>query len=86
MLVKNGNIVGSGVNTFRNDPAFVIAQSTEYSVHAEKVALRRAGDKARGAVIYVARVNSQGEPRLSRPCNHCYPDLVEAGIKVIIST
>lgn len=88
MVVNSGRVVGIGVNTFRNVPDnmsdnHIISGCT---THAEINALKRAGANARGATVYIARVNSKGHTRFSRPCNNCYKSLVTAGVKTIIYT
>lgn len=87
-MVKNGNVLAIGINTLRNDPAFVHRNETKsgvHSYHAEIVAMRRVRGSLEGATIYVAR-EMHGKPSLSRPCNRCYRAIVAAGIKEIIYT
>ena len=40
----------------------------------------------KGGTIYVARVNRQGNPMISRPCDRCYEAIVDAGITKIVYT
>lgn len=67
VIVNNGEIVGEGHHAFFGGP------------HAEVVALKRAGDKARGGTLYVTL----------EPCVHfgktppCAPQIVDAGIKQV---
>lgn len=68
VIVKHGHILGVSPNLVKNDPRFV--NYKECHVHAELAALRRA-NYPRKATIYVARVNNQGEDRMSRPCINC---------------
>nr|WP_077065003.1 bifunctional diaminohydroxyphosphoribosylaminopyrimidine deaminase/5-amino-6-(5-phosphoribosylamino)uracil reductase RibD [Mannheimia massilioguelmaensis] len=70
VLVKNGNIVGKGFHFKAGEP------------HAEVMAMREAGEKAKGATAYVTL----------EPCSHfgrtppCAKGLIEAGIaKVIVA-
>lgn len=90
VITKGGRVMAVGINKFRNDPAVVPADQNEhgratiFSVCAERDALSRVVD-ARGAVVYVARVSSQG-PALSRPCSICRKALKEAGVKAVVYT
>lgn len=67
LLVKDGRIVGEGYHRRAGMP------------HAEVEALRKAGDKARGATIYVTL----------EPCCHwgrtppCADELIEAGVRCV---
>ena len=87
VIVKGGRVLSVGINKFRNHPAIIESDmiKTSCSVHAEIDALRKIKD-ARGATIYVARVNKGGLERLSRPCDHCYNAIDRAGISKIIYT
>jgi deoxycytidylate deaminase len=88
VIVRGGSVLSVGVNTGRNHPT-VFDNSAEMSlfssVHAESMALRIAR-RTVGATMYIARVNKQGVPRLSRPCNRCFIELLQAGIKEIVYT
>ena len=69
VLVKDGKVVGKGFHAKAGEP------------HAEVVALREAGEKARGATAYVTL----------EPCSHfgrtppCAKGLVEAGVSKVIA-
>lgn len=88
IVVRGGSLMGTGYNKHRNNPAFlaedIVRENTTY--HAEAVAIRSAGDNCRGGVIYIARVNRQGEDRNSRPCVYCRILIEEVGIKKIVYT
>ncbi|MEH1988384.1 bifunctional diaminohydroxyphosphoribosylaminopyrimidine deaminase/5-amino-6-(5-phosphoribosylamino)uracil reductase RibD [Nostoc sp.] len=68
VIVKDGEIVGEGFHPRAGEP------------HAEVFALREAGDRARGATIYVSL----------EPCNHygrtppCSEGLIEAGVAKVV--
>ncbi|MDZ7964973.1 MAG: bifunctional diaminohydroxyphosphoribosylaminopyrimidine deaminase/5-amino-6-(5-phosphoribosylamino)uracil reductase RibD [Nostoc sp. DedSLP03] len=68
VIVKDGEIVGEGFHPRAGEP------------HAEVFALRAAGDRARGATIYVSL----------EPCNHygrtppCSEGLIEAGMAKVV--
>lgn len=92
VIVKSGRVVAVGVNKWRNKALINIApdQTGQYyphlSYHAETDALSRLQNNAEGAIIYVARVNQNGEQKFSRPCDNCYEALKDAGVKKIIYT
>jgi len=68
ILVKDGIPVGEGYHAKAGEP------------HAEIIALQKAGDKARGATLYINL----------EPCSHygktppCAPALIEAGVKKVV--
>ncbi len=68
VIVKDGEIIGEGFHPRAGEP------------HAEVFALRAAGDRARGATIYVSL----------EPCNHygrtppCSEALVKAGVEKVV--
>lgn len=88
LIVRGGSVISMGVNHDRNFPTVFgdlsLAQSFA-SVHAEISALNQTKNPE-GAVIYIARVNKAGIPRMSRPCDRCFIKLIQAGIKEIIYT
>jgi len=88
VVVKNGNIVGIGFNKYRNNPDQVSPEhiKTDCSYHAEFLALRQAGEKCKGATLYVARLNSDGLDRYSEPCNNCKQVINTAQIKRVVYT
>lgn len=87
VVVKAGKPVSLGVNKWRNRD--MVQRQKEYSpdltTHAEIDALSRVSDP-RGAVVYVARVGKQGEPKFSRPCDNCAKALNAMGVKTVIYT
>jgi deoxycytidylate deaminase len=88
VIVKNGNVVGTGWNKFRNDPDQVSPEhiKTDCSYHAEFIALRQAGTNAKGATLYVARVNKAGLDRNSKPCDNCNQVISQSQIKRVVFT
>lgn len=88
VVVKSGRVVGVGYNKFKNHPD-VVPESlikVHCSRHAEEVAIREAGSNAKGAILYVARVNNQGLDRNSKPCVVCSKLIKKSGIKKVIYT
>lgn len=80
IVVKHGHVLGSSPNLWKNDPKNVDFQHA--SVHAEIAALRKAGWPKK-VDLYVARVNGNGESRLSKPCANCQAVLDEMKIRVV---
>lgn len=92
VIVKSGRVISVGVNKWRNK-AFIENEhntpspySNMLSYHAEIDALNRAGTNLNGAVIYVARINTEKEHKFSRPCNNCMEAIYAAGVKKIVYT
>lgn len=89
VVVKGGRVLGTGWNKNRNHPAVVSPEhiKSDCSYHAEEVAIREAGESnVRGAIIYVARVNKNGDDRDSKPCPKCTSLIEKVGIKRVIFT
>jgi deoxycytidylate deaminase len=88
VVVKSGRVVGTGFNKDRNNPYYVSPEhiKSHCSVHAEVDAIRDANWNVKGAVLYVARVNSHGQDRDSKPCIRCQVVIEEAQIKKVIYT
>lgn len=89
IIVKGGRVMGTGFNKNRNHPTVVSPEhiKTDCSYHAEEVAIREAGeDNVKGAIIYVARVNKNGQDRDSKPCAKCASLIEKAGIKRVVFT
>jgi len=88
VVVKSGRVVGTGFNKYKNHPNSIESHRIKMhcSRHAEQIAIKQAGVNARGAILYVARINRQGLDRNSKPCHVC-ADLIElSGIKRVIYT
>ena len=89
VVVKGGRVLGIGWNKVRNHPTIVSPEhiKSDCSYHAEQVAVREAGeDNVRGAILYVARVNKQGQDRDSKPCPRCSAMIRSLGIKRVVFT
>lgn len=89
VVVRGGRVLAVGVNRWRNRHTVIVPVQDEYnltiSYHAEAEALSRVSD-ATGATIYIARIDAQGRPRFSRPCENCAKLLEAAGVKRVIYT
>ena len=85
--MKGGRILGRGTNKDRNDPEFITCAPGDYGTHAEITALKSCGTTPiKGGTLYVARVGSAGDPRMSKPCPACQDALRKAGIKKVVFT
>lgn len=88
VVVKSGRVFGTGYNKNKNSPLRVSPEhiKTHCSRHAEIEAIRDAGFDVEGAVLYVARVNKQGQARNSKPCKYCQVVISATKIKKVIYT
>lgn len=88
VVVKSGRVIGTGYNKNKNHPMQVSPEhiKTHCSRHAEVEAIRDAGFAVEGAILYVARVNSQGIDRNSKPCKYCQAVIDATNIKKVIYT
>lgn len=75
-------------NRYRNHPKYVSPEhiKEECSVHAEAAVLRKAGARARGGTLYVARLSKRGVATISKPCDRCWELIVEAGVYKVVYT
>lgn len=87
VIVRGGSVISVGINKNRNHPTVVSSEhiKTHCSVHAEVDAIRKVKN-AKGATIYVARVNKSGGDLLSRPCDRCHKAIKDAGIRKVVYT
>lgn len=88
VVIKSGRVVGTGFNKYKNNPLFISEEHIKEhaSIHAEQMAIKEAGKNARGAILYVARVNKRGVDRNSMPCRICQRLIKDSGIKKVIYT
>jgi deoxycytidylate deaminase len=88
VVVKAGSVVGTGYNKNKNHPMAVSPEhiKTHCSRHAEMEAIRDANWNVKGAILYVARVNKQGQDRNSKPCRYCQVVIDNTKIKKVIYT
>lgn len=99
VLVKGGRVLATAPNIYKNIPTIF---EREYpnnielqqesirehcSVHAEARVIKMVGaEAAKGATVYVARVNNNGYALMSKPCDKCYALLTEVGVKAVVYT
>jgi deoxycytidylate deaminase len=88
VIVKSGRVIGTGFNKNKNNPMIVSPEhiKTHCSRHAEVEAIRDAKFAVDGAILYVARINRQGQDRNSRPCKYCQVVIKSTKIKKVIYT
>lgn len=88
IVVKGNRILGIGYNKNKNNPKYISEEHIKRhsSRHAEWEAMRDANWNVKGAILYVARVNRQGETRNSEPCFLCKEKIEEMKIKKVIYT
>lgn len=89
VIVKSGSVISTGVNKWRNktvNPPTTAGYNPDLSYHAEVDAINHANTDLTGATIYIARLNKNGEERMSRPCPRCAEAIKEAGIRKIVYT
>ena len=86
VVTRAGNILGSGYNKSRVHNVWVVwTDRSNCTTHAEANALARIPD-ARGATLYVARVNKNGKKVMSKPCDECDRIIKARGIKRVVYT
>lgn len=88
IIVKGGCVLSVGANRQRNNPHLIPDIPRKYwSFCAEQTALNRLKPgAAKGATIYIARVNDHMETRFAHPCPRCTKMIVEAGITKVCYT
>lgn len=80
IVVHHGKVLATSPNINKNNPKNVDPQHC--SIHAEVRALRKAGFPKK-ATVYVARVNGNGESRLSKPCVGCMSLIEELNCRAV---
>ncbi|SHN34180.1 hypothetical protein [Streptomyces yunnanensis] len=76
VLAKGGRVLAHACNNNRNPPSISPRHAT---FHAEESLLRPIRPP-RHSVIYVARIDRDGLPRLAKPCLRCQQYLITKGI------
>lgn len=88
VIVKNGRVLALGANKQKNadiNTPDAVKIPEYFTVHAEMDAINRCANP-KGATIYIARINKNGEERFSRPCDNCAEAIRKAGIRTVIYT
>lgn len=87
VVVKNGRVLALGQNKWRNKDLKQADDQWEpiLTTHAEMDALSRVPD-AHGAVVYIGRIDDNGNRKFSRPCWRCMDALHKAGVKRVVYT
>jgi tRNA(Arg) A34 adenosine deaminase TadA len=82
IVVKSRRVLGGSANITRQSPS---TPPNRFSIHAEIAALRVASftDKA---ILYVARLSSNDQTAMARPCSWCMQKITEAGIDKVVYT
>jgi pyrimidine deaminase RibD-like protein len=82
LIYDKKRVVSYGLNQKKTHP--LQARFTKHPealcIHAEIAALANARQSVEGMVMYVARVNRRGEPRLAKPCKGCASAIIEFGL------
>ena len=79
-IAYKGKLVAVGWNKNKTHPK----STDKYKfIHAEMDAMIKAGTKARGATLYVARVHKNGCLANSKPCPACHAMALAYGVKEI---
>ena len=87
VLAKGSKVLSLGVNKnqFSSFAAKFKKEPEHATVHAELGCILRVDrGSTSGATIYVVRINSQGEWRLSKPCCMCQTAMRHVGIRRVI--
>lgn len=85
VITYNGNVIGSGHNINLSLPIF--GKYNQYkTLHAEMVAILRVKNKAflKNCVLYVCRMDKNGDLLLSKPCPTCMKIINSFGITDIV--
>lgn len=82
VLVRGGRVLSVGFNKPRNSSS----NTKHQSIHAEEDVIKRARTSIKGATLYVARINRNGDAMLSMPCIDCMRVLEASEIKAVYYT
>lgn len=82
LIVKSGRVLGGDVNLPKITPD---TPPNRMSTHAEIRALKSVKN-VQGATIYIARLKSQDECGLAKPCIWCMNHMIDAGISKVVFT
>jgi len=82
LIVKSGSVLGGNVNMPKITPD---TPPNRMSTHAEIRALKSVKN-VQGATIYIARLKSQDQCGLAKPCIWCMNHMINAGISKVVFT
>lgn len=83
IVVSKGRIIATATNKKIADPTTHWRRS---HVHAEAAAAIAAGTRAKGSIVYVARLAADGSPAYSKPCKKCQSYLERLGVAQVVWT
>ena len=90
VLVKGSSVRNISCNKHRHcsfGARFRREGAGEATLHAELGAiLGMARTTTTGATVYVARINKEGEARISKPCSMCENAMRHVGVKRVVYT
>ena len=86
VAVSGGRVIGVACNKGRNHPTVLEDADikSQAGICAERRLLAILGEKAKGAIIYVARARKDGSFALSKPCERCKKALNDANVKKVV--
>ena len=88
VIALGAKVLAVGVNTHRSHPSVCTDPKTQAAFHAEVSALRslRTTVDTSRLTVYSARINTNGEPMLAKPCTACQTVLDFYGIRRVLWT
>lgn len=82
ILVRNGNVISIGANSFKSHPLMGFK-----TLHAEVQALIGCRYKdISGSTMFTSRINKNGKVGMAKPCNICSEVLKSYGIRKVYFT
>lgn len=82
LLVKSGRVLGGDVNVPRITPD---TPPLRCSTHAE-VRLLKGIKNTHGSTIYIARLLTNGNTAIAKPCVWCLEQIIDAGVYRVVFT
>lgn len=85
VIERGGNVLSVGHNKVFSDNNIRRYNGRNVrSIHAELMAIVKAGRNVEGSTIYIVSRKKDGNFRVSRPCNVCLSAIEEVGIRYIV--
>ncbi|TNA24733.1 hypothetical protein EMF73_32040 [Klebsiella pneumoniae] len=78
-VVKGDTIISYGFNRRR----FANMKGL-WTYHAEEQALKKAGPRSEGSILYVIRIKKNMDLGLAKPCDYCTKLIIDRGISKVI--